>query len=113
MNGDTGRYLRHNKLFHITTPNEAMNSYMIGYDLNKTGKDYKGLIDKIKGTFSNWWHCLDSTWIVKSNMNATQIRDLLKPFIDGNDELLVAKLSGEAAWTGFDEACSDWLKKNL
>jgi hypothetical protein len=37
----------------------------------------------------------------------------LQQYIDSNDELLVAKLSGEAAWTGFSDKCSNWLKENL
>jgi hypothetical protein len=88
-------------------------SYMIGYDLNKPGQDYKDLIEAIKQVGSMWWHCLDSTWIVKTDKSAKEIRDELKPHIDASDELLVAKLSGEGAWTGFDTDCSTWLKNNL
>jgi len=90
-----------------------MNTYLIGYDLNKTGKDYVNLIDNIKSTFSYWWHHLDSTWVVKSNLSAVQIRDILGPLIDGNDELLVVRLSGEGAWKGFNDKGSKWLKENL
>jgi hypothetical protein len=86
---------------------------MIGYDLNKSDKDYEHLINKIKETFGTWWHHLDSTWIVKSNLTAVQIRDMLQPFIDNNDELLVASLDGVSAWTGFDETGSQWLKNNI
>jgi hypothetical protein len=57
-----------------------MKSYLIGYDLNKTGQDYTTLINKIK-TLGTWWHCLDSTWIIKSNSTAVQIRDTLKSLI--------------------------------
>ena len=89
-----------------------MKSYLIGYDLNKSGQDYTSLIEQIK-KLGTWWHCLGSTWIVKSNSTAKDIRNHLKKFIDSNDELLVAKLSGEAAWTGFDEKCSKWLTDNL
>ncbi|WP_321307678.1 CRISPR-associated protein Cas2 [Marinifilum fragile] len=89
-----------------------MNSYLIGYDLNKAGQDYESLIDQIK-KIGTWWHCLDSTWIVKSNLTAVEIRDALKEYIDDNDELLVIKLSREAAWTGFSDECSNWLKDNL
>lgn len=89
-----------------------MKSYLIGYDLNKTGQDYETLIEQIK-KLGTWWHHLDSTWIVKSDLTAVQIRDNLKPYIDDNDELLVARLSGEAAWTGFSERGSKWLKNNL
>jgi len=54
-------------------------SLLIGYDLNKTGKDYSGLIEKIKASVETWWHCLDSTWIVKTNLSYIELRDLLKP----------------------------------
>jgi hypothetical protein len=89
-----------------------MNTYLIGYDLDKPGQVYKDLIDKIK-SFGTWWHCLDSTWLIKSSLSAKAIRDTLNTIIDNNDKLLVARLSGEAAWTGFIADCSDWLKNNL
>ena len=89
-----------------------MAAYLIGYDLNKSGQDYETLIAAIKN-YGTWWHCLDSTWIVKTERDAGQIRDYLRPFIDGNDELLVVHLSGTAAWAGFSKECSDWLLQNL
>jgi hypothetical protein len=89
-----------------------MKTYMIGYDLNKPGQNYTELIDAIK-TLGTWWHCLDSTWLVKSNSTAIQIRDALSAHIDSSDELLVAQISGDAAWVGFDTQCSSWLKNNL
>lgn len=87
-------------------------SYLIGYDLNKSGQDYTTLIEAIK-KLGTWWHCLDSTFIVKSSSSAALIRDHLNQFIDSNDELLVVCLTGEGAWTGFSKECSDWLKNNL
>jgi len=90
-----------------------MNSYMIGYDLNKPEQNYTNLITTIKESFDNWWHYLDSTWIVNTTLNTLEIRDLLQPHVDGDDELLVVKLSGEGAWAGFDQKASEWLKTNL
>lgn len=89
-----------------------MKTYLIGYDLNKTGQDYQTLIEEIK-KLGLWWHCLDSTFIIKNDSTASDIRDYLKKYIDSNDELLVVRLSGEGAWTGFDQVCSEWLKTNL
>jgi hypothetical protein len=91
---------------------QLMKSYLIGYDLRRPGQDYKDLIEAIKN-LGAWWHCLDSTWIIKSNLTAEQIRDNLTPYIDDNDKLLVVKLFREAAWTGFDKNCADWLQTNL
>ena len=87
-------------------------SYLIGYDLNKSGQDYKTLIEEIK-KLGTWWCCLDSTWIIKSDSSSMVIRDHLKKFIDTNDELLVVGLTGEGAWIGFSVECSTWLKSNL
>lgn len=89
-----------------------MKTYLIGYDLNKRGQDYTTLIEKIK-LLGDWWHCLDSTFIVKSNSTVKIIRDYLSKFIDQNDELLVVRLNGEGAWIGFDSNCSKWLRDNL
>ncbi|HEY8165464.1 MAG TPA: CRISPR-associated protein Cas2 [Gemmatimonadaceae bacterium] len=90
-----------------------MNSYMIGYDLNKPEQNYINLITTIKESFDNWWHYLDSTWIVTTTLNTVEIRDLLQPHVDNDDELLVVKLTGEGAWAGFNQKASEWLKTNL
>lgn len=91
-----------------------MATYLIGYDLKRPGQNYSGLEKKIKA-LGTWWHCLDSTWIVKSDLTEVQIRDILagKNSVDWNDRLLVVALTEYAAWQGFDERCSSWLKNNL
>lgn len=86
--------------------------YMIGYDLNREGQDYEPLIEAIKA-LGTWWHHLDSTWIVETAATAVQIRDHLRPLIDDNDELLVARISAPAAWAGFNDRGSKWLKEHL
>lgn len=91
-----------------------MATYLIGYDLKRPGQNYAGLEKKIEA-IGNWWHCLDSTWIVKTNLTAVQIRDTLagKNSVDWNDRLLVVALTEEAAWQGFNDKCSSWLSNNL
>jgi hypothetical protein len=90
-----------------------MASYMIGYDLNRPGKNYPELIDAIK-SIGAWWHYLDSTWVVKTDAGSSAIRDKLVPHIDHNDELLVVKLTGEGAWSNaLVGKPGDWLSQNL
>jgi hypothetical protein len=90
-----------------------MAAFMISYDLNQLGQNYSNLFEAIKA-LGTWWHCLDSTWIVKSNLTASGIRDILQRHIDSNDKLIVVRLTGEAAWTNsFGANCSNWLKNNL
>lgn len=92
-----------------------MKTYLVGYDLNRPrgNDDYPDLHEAIKDLATGWWHHLDSTWIVKTNLSAVQIRDMLKAHIDSGDELLVVRLTSEGAWAGFNERGSTWLKKHL
>lgn len=89
-----------------------MKTYIIGYDLNRPGQNYAELFKAIK-TYPNWWHYLDSTWIIKTVDSAKEIRDNLRLHIDEGDELLVIRYQGDAAWAGFDEKASKWLRDNL
>ena len=89
-----------------------MKSYLISYDLNTPGKNYKELYEAIK-EYGAWWHHIDSTWIVKTDQKASEIRDNLRTHIDSSDELLVVGLTGEGAWAGFNKDASSWLKDNL
>ena len=93
--------------------------FMIGYDLHE-GEDYEDLIEAIK-KLGGWWHCLDSTWFVSCNSDATTIRNSLKshlrnPDSDGGDKLLVVQVITPTSWacTGaFKDECKTWLKNNL
>ena len=85
---------------------------IIGYDLNKekNGEDYEKLISAIKSQGS-WWHHLDSTWLVKTQKTAVEVRDSLNGYLDKNDELLVIEVTGQArAWRGFNDSGSKWLR---
>jgi hypothetical protein len=93
-----------------------MATHLIGYDIHPSrGESYDDLYTAIKKLGSGWWHHLDSTWLVVSDLTAAQIRDKLKAALPYNDDqLLVLTVSGDAgAWYGFDEAGSKWLKDNL
>ncbi len=96
--------------FHLSKI--IMKTYLISYDLNQPLQNYGELIEAIK-EYSNWWHHLDSVWIIKTEETTVQVRDYLRPYIDSNDELLVVGLNGEGAWFGFNDRGSEWLKNNL
>lgn len=89
-----------------------MKTYLVGYDLNRPEQNYTDLIAALRN-YPNWWHHLDSTWIIKTSDSAATIRDSLSRFIDANDELLVVALTGESAWRGFNDEGSRWLSDNI
>ena len=88
-----------------------MPSHMVSYDLIKR-KDYPELIDALEQY--SYWHCLGSTWIVKSDKTAFQLATELLQHIDADDKLIVVTLAGQAAWTrSFPQNCQDWLQNTL
>lgn len=74
-----------------------MAAFIVSYDLRKQGRDYQTLYDRLKQ-----WKAvsiLESVWLIRWDATSSQIRDDLKKYIDANDALFVAKLTGQAAWT--------------
>ena len=63
----------------------------------------------------NWSNQLakNHVWLVASRLNAAQIRDQLKPFInaDKGDKLFVARISQNWAGTNMGANFPDWLKR--
>ena len=89
-----------------------MSTMLVGYDL-KEGEDYSDLIKKLKD-FGGWWHHLDSTWLITTDLSPVQVRDQLKPLLKRTDKLLVINVSGDAAaWHGFNDQGAKWIKDNL
>jgi hypothetical protein len=75
--------------------------YAINYDLHKPHQDYTGLYNAIKGC-GPYWHHLGSTWLVDTSLDANGIFSRLAAHIDGDDCVLVFRVSRD---------CSGWLSK--
>ena len=90
-----------------------MATMLVGYDLSRPAQEYAKLFETLK-SFGTWWHGLDSTWLVRTELTTVQLRDALRAFLDSNDALLVLDVSEDsAAWVGFPEPAGDWLRENL
>jgi hypothetical protein len=91
-----------------------MRSLLVAYDLvgtDDTSENYKKLIARIK-EYPDCARVELSTWILKTDAKAKEVRDDLLGFMHSSDRLFVAVLTGEAAW--HKARCkSEWLKDNL
>lgn len=88
-----------------------MNSFIISYDLNNSGKNYNDLISKIE-SYPKAAKINKSVWFIKTAKTCPQVRDDLLTVMDSDDSLFVAKLTGAAAWR--NPICgSKHLKENL
>lgn len=83
--------------------------YAVNYDLKKPGRDYSGLYGAIKNCGS-WWHYLDSTWLVDTQLSADGIWERLSPHVDRNDSVLVIGVTKDySGWLPRD--AWDWIKE--
>lgn len=59
--------------------------------MRSPGRDYEGLYSAIQGC-GQYFHALESTWFVKSDLSANQIYECLKGYIDSNDHIVISKI---------------------
>ena len=70
--------------------------YTVDYDLVAPGRDYSALTTALVGLGAK--RGMQSKWFLTSASTALQIHDYLWKFMDANDRLFVAELSGD--WAG-------------
>lgn len=88
--------------------------YLVAYDLNLSGKRYEELTDKIREIADGYFHELESAWLIGHAGPSGAVMDALSPFLDADDEMLVAIMgTGDASWAGFDEKGDSWLQEAL
>jgi hypothetical protein len=69
------------------------------------------LIDYLK-SLGTWWHCLDSTWLVVTDMSPKELAEKLKALLGPADELLVIDVTdNQWASYGFNAEGNDWLQR--
>ena len=88
------------------------NCYMVVYRLSSEGQRNECLDERMKA-YGIYWPMRSSAWIISTKETAVQVRDNLSGCLDGHGKLIVAKLSGEAAWTGHNDKVAEWLHKYL
>jgi len=90
-----------------------MTTYVISYDLSEDAQDRTALFEAIKGLADTWCHCLGSTWLIKTRMNAFEIAASLRATMHESDGLLVVNAGSDAAWTGIVDDCDHWLETQV
>lgn len=88
--------------------------YIISYDLRNHGRDYTSLYDAIKSC-GDWIHPLESTWIVYTNYDASEISNILrdKGQMEERDLLFVCKLQIEDRQGWLNKSVWRWIKDKL
>jgi hypothetical protein len=87
-----------------------MSVYLVTYDLNKPGKDYKGILENIK-KFS-WARLSESSYAIDSFLSASDLYGQFKPHLDSGDNLYIVKLEAQYFGQGPQEV-NQWLAEHL
>ena len=83
---------------------------MVNYDLNKTGKDYSGVINTIKSF--NWAHPMESCWIISTNQSVTSIYNQIRKHTDDDDSLLVSEFNPNNVYGRIPKDVWNWISQN-
>jgi hypothetical protein len=85
--------------------------YNVSYDLNKSGKDYKGLHEVLKSSF-DYLHLLDSTWLLYTSESSAQIYNRIKAHIDSDDYILISQVTNNMqGWLPQNDW--NWIKSRV
>ncbi|MDD4060429.1 MAG: hypothetical protein PHW08_06985 [Kiritimatiellae bacterium] len=88
-----------------------MTAYSINYDLKAPGRNYQALYEEIKKS-QQWWHFLESTWIIITPETPDQVWARLGKHIDKNDYFLIIEVKDRCqGWLPQD--AWDWIHNNV
>ena len=65
--------------------------YIIAYDLPEPGKNYQAVETQIE-SLQDQFRILESTWLVKTKLDSTEILKRLSTALDDNDHVFIAKI---------------------
>lgn len=88
--------------------------YIVTYDLKggASSQSYQNLINLIKA--EGIWACLGgSSYLIESERTPVELRDQFKAVLDSDDMLYVGIVNAPAAWYGYSEDVTKWIKSKL
>ncbi|MBQ2883651.1 MAG: hypothetical protein IJE43_07780 [Alphaproteobacteria bacterium] len=85
---------------------------LITYDLRQPNRDYESLYDAIKKCGSHWWHYLESTWLVDTNISVDECVNRLRQTMDTDDNLLVVDITGRPRQGWLPSKAWEWIKQH-
>ena len=89
--------------------NTTPSYYIIAYDLRDDDKDYNGVNTRIE-RLGESKHILRSTWIVKTEKKIQDIFALVRPALDEDDNIFIAKIGIGSSAEHLDDEAQKWIK---
>jgi hypothetical protein len=86
-----------------------MNLLMVTFALRNRQRDYSSFFVAVRGNAINWWHFIEQTILVSTNLEVQQFADQLYPHIETTDSVLVAKMTPHDFQGWLPKVAWDWL----
>ena len=88
--------------------------YLVSYDLNADTGNYVAVHDVIR-SLGIVNRCLESSWLVSTQLTEEQIFNLLKPVLGKGDRCFICKIEMRRYWgvTSKEYGVWDWLKSQI
>lgn len=91
-----------------------MNRLLVAYDLvdHERSSEYARLTGRLRqyGTYARIEY---STWLLVTPASVRAVRDDLAAYVDDDDRLFVAGLTGETAWLHLSDDVRKWLHRHM
>lgn len=85
-------------------------TYMVSYDFEGPTERYQELFDALPG-FPAWWHFLDRTWLIATDLDARGLYQQLRPYIDDEANLLIMEVGND--WAGWlPKKALEWIQEH-
>ena len=86
--------------------------YLITYSLKNPNWNYTGFLSALQN-IGPWWHYLDTTWLIKSDLTSQQIYQKLGPgLLSINDFILVIEIVPGNRFGWLPKDAWDWIDNN-
>lgn len=91
-----------------------MATYIVTYDLRneESSTSYQKLLELIKEG-GVWARLGGSSYLVECECTPVELRDKFRTVLDQDDKLYVGEVTAPAAWIGYTNDVSDWIKEKL
>lgn len=87
--------------------------YLVSYDLKESEKDYNSLFEAIKGCSTQWWHYLESVWIINSKNSIDECNSLIKAQMSDKDFLFIVDITDKKYQGWLPSRAWEWIKSNI
>lgn len=86
--------------------------YLITYDLEQPQQLYSKLYETINVLGSSCYRCMESAWLLNTEMDVESCANLLGMFLNYSDRLFIVDVSHQSMQGRLPQRAWDWMKKN-